>query len=92
MRHAAVNMDMLLSPRDLSSILLDKCLEVDLLEPMVSTTPHFCVCVCVLRCFIFWASPVAQWERIRCNAGDAGDEGLIPGSASSPGGGHGNPF
>ena len=26
-----------------------------------------------------------------CNAGDAGDVSLIPGSARSPGGGHGNP-
>ena len=26
------------------------------------------------------------------NAGDAGDEGLIPGSGRSPGGGHGNPL
>ena len=27
-----------------------------------------------------------------CNAGDAGDMGLIPGSGRSPGGGHGNPL
>ena len=26
-----------------------------------------------------------------CNAGDAGDSGLIPGSGRSPGGGNGNP-
>ena len=26
------------------------------------------------------------------NAGDAGDEGLIPGSGRSPGEGHGNPL
>ena len=27
-----------------------------------------------------------------CNAGDAGDVGLISGSGRSPGGGHGNPL
>ena len=27
-----------------------------------------------------------------CNAGDAGDMGLIPGLGRSPGGGHGNPL
>ena len=27
-----------------------------------------------------------------CNAGDAGDMGLLPGSGRSPGGGHGNPL
>ena len=27
-----------------------------------------------------------------CNAGNAGDEGSIPGSGRSPGGGHGNPL
>ena len=27
-----------------------------------------------------------------CNAGAAGDMGLIPGSGRSPGGGHGNPL
>ena len=27
-----------------------------------------------------------------CNAGDTGDEGSIPGSGRSPGGGHGNPL
>ena len=27
-----------------------------------------------------------------CNAGDTGDEGLIPGLGRSPGGGHGNPL
>ena len=27
-----------------------------------------------------------------CNAGDAGDVGLIPGSIRSPGGGNGNPL
>ena len=27
-----------------------------------------------------------------CNAGDAGDVGLIPGLGRSPGGGHGNPL
>ena len=27
-----------------------------------------------------------------CNAGDAGDTGLIRGSRRSPGGGHGNPL
>ena len=34
-----------------------------------------------------WASPVAQWSRITCNAGDGGS---IPGSGSSPRGGNGN--
>jgi len=27
-----------------------------------------------------------------CNAGDAGDKGLIPGLGRSPGGGYGNPL
>ena len=27
-----------------------------------------------------------------CNAGDAGDIGLIPGPGRAPGGGHGNPL
>ena len=30
-------------------------------------------------------------KQSACNAGDAGDVGLIPGSGRSPGGGHGNP-
>ena len=37
------------------------------------------------------ASQVAQPEESACNAGAAGDTGLIPGSERSPGGGHGNP-
>jgi len=36
-----------------------------------------------------WASQVAQWERIACQAGDMG---LIPGSGRSPGEGNGNPL
>ena len=37
---------------------------------------------------------VPQWLRDKesCNAGDAGDMGLIPGPGRSPGGGHGNPL
>ena len=31
-------------------------------------------------------------KEYACNAGDAGDIGLIPGSETSPGEGHGNPF
>ena len=31
-------------------------------------------------------------KEFTCNAGDAGDIGLIPGSGSSPGEGHGNPL
>ena len=30
-------------------------------------------------------------KEATCNAGDAGDMGLIPGSGRSPGGGHSNP-
>ena len=30
-------------------------------------------------------------ENLPANAGDVGDSGLIPGSGTSPGGGHGNP-
>ena len=36
-----------------------------------------------------------QWlnsKESACNAGDAGDVGLIPRLGRSPGGGHGNPF
>ena len=36
-----------------------------------------------------------QWlsgKESTCNAGDAGDVRLIPGSGRSPGGGHGNPL
>ena len=38
------------------------------------------------------ASPVAQSKESGCNAGAAGDMGLILGSGRSPGGGHGNPL
>ena len=31
-------------------------------------------------------------KKSACPAGDVGDEGLIPGSGRSPGGGNGNPF
>ena len=31
-------------------------------------------------------------KKPQCNVGDMRDEGLIPGSGRSPGGGHGNPF
>ena len=40
-----------------------------------------------------WASLMAQSVKISdCNAGDAGDLGLIPGSRRSPGEGNGNPL
>ena len=38
---------------------------------------------------------LCQWlsgKESACNAGDAGDAGLIPGSGRSPGGGNGNPL
>ena len=38
---------------------------------------------------------LSQWlsgKESPCNAGDAGDMGLIPRSGRSPGGGHGNPL
>ena len=38
---------------------------------------------------------IPQWlsgKESSCNAGAAGDTGLIPGSGRSPGGGHGNPL
>ena len=38
------------------------------------------------------ASPVAQSKESGCNAGAAGDLGLIRGLGRSPGGGHGNPL
>ena len=31
-------------------------------------------------------------KKPQCNVGDMRDEGLIPGSGRSPGGGHGNPL
>ena len=37
-------------------------------------------------------SPWPSSKESTCNAGDAEDSGLIPGSGRSPGGGHGNPF
>ena len=33
-----------------------------------------------------------SWERITCNAGDAGDVGSFYGWGRSSGGGHGNPL
>ena len=36
--------------------------------------------------------PQGLRDKESCNAGDAGDMGLIPGSGRSPGGGHGNPL
>ena len=40
-----------------------------------------------------WASQVAVVvKNPPANAGDTRDTGLIPGSGSSPGGGHGNPL
>ena len=38
--------------------------------------------------YILWASQVAQWLKKNPPA-NAGDVGLIPGSGTSPGGGHG---
>ena len=38
------------------------------------------------------ASQMAQHKESACNAGDAGDEGLIPGSGRSLGGRNGNPL
>ena len=38
---------------------------------------------------------LSRWFRRKestCNAGDAGDSGLIPALGRSPGGGHGNPL
>ena len=41
----------------------------------------------------FWASQVALVvKNPPASAGDTGDQGLIPGSGRSPGGGHGNPL
>ena len=34
----------------------------------------------------------ASGKESACNAGDTGDEGSIPGSEISPGGGQGNPL
>jgi len=31
-------------------------------------------------------------KELTCNAGDAGDVSLVPGSGRFPGGGHGNPL
>ena len=40
-----------------------------------------------------WASQVALvGENLPVHAGDVGEEGLIPGSGRSSGGGHGNPL
>ena len=38
------------------------------------------------------ASQMAQRKESACKAGDAGDEGLIPGSGRSLGGRNGNPL
>ena len=37
---------------------------------------------------VFWASQVTQWlkKNLSANAGDTGDEDLIPGPGRSPGG------
>ena len=48
-----------------------------------------CVCVCVCVCvytYLYMGFPGGA------NAGDTSDEGLIPRSERSPGGGHGNPL
>ena len=48
------------------------------------------VCACILYC---GASQVAVVvKNLPANAGDIRDVGSIPGSARSPGGGHGNPL
>ena len=39
----------------------------------------------------FRASLAAQWQRITCSAGSAGDACSIPGLGRSPGGGRVNP-
>ena len=52
-----------------------------------------CVCVCVHVYTYIWASQVAlAVKNLPANAGDVRDEGLIPGSGRSLGGGHGNPL
>ena len=48
------------------------------------------LCMCVYN-----THGIPQWlrsEESTCNAGVAGDTGLIPGSGRSPGGRHGNPL
>ena len=60
-----------------------------------SSTTCVCVCVCVCACVYtyVWASQVAlAVKNLPANAGDVRDEGLIPGSGRSLGGGHGNPL
>ena len=45
--------------------------------------------------YFFTVTKCPQWlsgQESACNAGDAGDAGLIPGLGRSPGGGHGNPL
>ena len=44
--------------------------------------------VCLNLGLPYWLSG----KESACNAGDAGDVGLIPGSGKSPGGGNGNPL
>ena len=54
---------------------------------------YMCVCVCVHVYTYIWASQVAlAVKNLPANAGDVRDEGLIPGSGRSLGGGHGNPL
>ena len=54
---------------------------------------YVCVCVCVSVYTYVWASQVAlAVKNLPANAGDVRDEGLIPGSGRSLGGGHVNPL
>ena len=41
---------------------------------------------------LYRASPWLSDKEFACNAGGAGDAGLIPGWGRSPGGGNGNPL
>ena len=63
-------------------------LVVHLLPP--SSTTYMCLCVYI---HIYMGFQVAlAVKNLPANTGDVGDEGLIPGSGRSPGGGHGNPL
>ena len=42
--------------------------------------------------YIWWLPWWLGSKEATCNAGDAGDLGLIPGSGRPPDGGHGNPL
>ena len=50
----------------------------------------------VVLFLILWGAPILfsglSGEEFTCDAEDTGDEGSIPGSGRSPGGGHGNPL